>query len=182
MKEHKLLSLIALILIMVLAYSCKVTYPNEKLLIGKWRPVKIDKYTEPGTVPATTAKPASISVKPGPTKPSIPQDSASINAESTGVGTATEVEKENRLSRSIRAEERTSLEIFREKKTVVKTYQGKPFKGTWKMKNKGTQVVAKDNLSGRKFIIDIMHINDTSVVVLERLPWGNLKITYHKEK
>ena len=173
MKVFKIITLFALITMIVLANSCKVTYPNEKKIIGKWNPVKVEKISPP--VQSTASE------TPHP-KSTPKTDSLSINNGKNAQGIAPESRGENQLNQMASLEERTSLEVYSEKKMIVKAYPKKTYKGTWKMKKKGMQVQVKNIQTGEKRTIDLVKINDTSAVLLERFPFGDIKITYLKER
>jgi hypothetical protein len=176
MKISRLFILFALISLVPFANSCKVTYPNEKYMIGSWTPVKVEKYTEPVTPTAEGEIPKEAQ---------RPVAKSDTNVQKGKSGTQSSVQTrtpEEELQRMITTEGRTTLVVYSEKKMVVKNYPGKIVKGTWKMKKKGTQVIAKEITTGKKMTMDILSINDTSAVVVERLPYGDIKITYKKDK
>jgi hypothetical protein len=175
MKKLKLIILSAFIIAIPFINGCKVTYPNEKYLNGKWVPVKVEKYIEPGKVASEQAN------KQQSQQPVVKSDTNVQKDKAKNSGTVQSRTPEQNLSRMIEVEQRTVLEIFPENKTVVKDYHGKVVKATWKMKKKGTRIIAKENTTGKKLTLDILEINDTSVVVIEHSPVGKIKIHYRKE-
>ena len=182
MKITRPFFLTTLVALLIVANSCKVTHPNEKLLIGKWTPVTVEKYSDELSQKAAPASGTTKSTAAEPSRSKPQTDTASSrNQRAVGDGSP-DANAENMYNRQIATEQRTSLEIYTEKKTVVKQYPGKTIKGTWKMKKKGTQVTAKDNVTGKKLTLDLQKINDTSAVVIERFPFGDIRITYKKEK
>jgi hypothetical protein len=173
MKMFKVITLSAFIAMTVFANSCKVIYPNERKIVGKWNPVKIEKI-DPAVTPTTSS-----SARPGSAaKMDTVAGKKGKNAQGLNPGDS----RDNQLTRMATIEERTSLEVYAEKKMVVKQYPKKTFKGTWKLKKKGMQVQVKEIQTGEKHTIDILSINDTSAVILEKFPFGDIKITYKKEK
>ena len=182
MKLFKPFFLIALFSLIIISNSCKVTYPNEKYMNGRWTPVKVERFVEPGSV-ATTPAPAPKSSASTPAKSTENPDSTTITLKKRRNNNAIppELERENLIQRHILAEQKACLEVNQEKKMVVKVYPGKTIKATWKMKNKGTRITTKNIETGKKSTIDILEINDTSAVLLERFLIGNIKVTYHKD-
>jgi hypothetical protein len=171
MKIYKPITLIAFISMIVLANSCFITHPNEKMIIGKWKPVKVEKFNPPVTDSAAIASLSSSTPK---------TDSVSLKKGKNIQGKLTPAQMENQLNRMAVTEERTPLQVYSEKKKFVKQYPGKTVTGTWKMKKKGTQIHAKADESGKKQTLNIEQISDTSFVVLEHFPYGDIRITYHK--
>ena len=173
MNVYKIFPLLAFISLIVVANSCKVTYPNEKLIIGKWKPVKVEKSFDTSYLKAQgTQLP----------KSAVAMDTASQKKGKKSSSQAPAVNKDNQLIRLAQSEERSSFEMISENKQVLKHYPGKTISGTWKMKKKGTRIVVKGKENGKKFTIDILDINDSTLVAKEQFPFGLLKVTYHKEK
>lgn len=176
MKITRQLFYFALSALIIVAVSCKTTYPTEKLLQGKWTPVKVESYKGEGSQNATkSSKSSSTAVKSSAVK-----DSTSRSAGGSDAGALSGSEKDVQLHRMMVVEERASLEVFTDKKMVLKNYNTKVAKAKYKLKNKGYQVSAKEITTGKKLTLDILSINDTSAVVVERFPFGDIKITYHK--
>jgi hypothetical protein len=178
MKLFKPLFLITLLSLIIISNSCKVTYPNEKFMKGKWTPLKVEKYVEPGkaakgdgSAPETTSNSTAKSI--------ANTDSTSVRKAKNNNVIPPETLRENSIDRHMLAEQKSYLVINHDKKMVEKFYSGKTLKATWKMKKKGTQIVAKEIQSGKKLTMDILKINDTSAVVVGRMPYGCLKVTYH---
>jgi hypothetical protein len=88
--------------------------------------------------------------------------------------------KDATLDRLVQAEMRATMEIFANK-TAVKNFPGKPLHATWKMKGKGTRIVAKNVENKMKFVIEILEINKEQIVVIEHAPVGDIKITYERQ-
>jgi hypothetical protein len=176
MKFSKHLSFIAISFLLVFAVSCKVTYPTEKYLQGKWTPIKVEKYVEPGTAPAKPAKSKSTAVKTA-----VVDTTAGAKVLAADAMTP-ETDADITLNRMIVVEQRATLEVFTDKKMVIKDYQRKVAKATYKLKKKGYVVNAKEIDSGKKLTLEILSINDTSAVVVERFPFGDIKIEYQKVK
>ena len=49
-------------------------------------------------------------------------------------------------------------------KTAIKEYPRKTVHATWKLKNKGTNLLVNSKETGKKMTFYILHINDTSAV------------------
>ena len=173
MKINTFFTLILIISLSLFVNSCKVIYPNERKIIGKWTPVKVEKIS--------LQEPSAVASTPRP-KPKTPADSTTLKSDQNSLGMDQNSKTDIQLNRFAAAEERTPLEVYQEKHILVKNYPQTSYKGTWKMKKKGMQVQVKNIQTGEKRTVDIVHLNDTSAVLLERFPFGDIKITYHKER
>lgn len=179
------------LLVVVLFSSCAaVIHPNEKLIIGEWKPVKVEKYFTPeeeellkhAQVQSTGTRPVQPGEKPvsdaggnpQAASPSTPPSDQSRNGDNTG-GKNPEAE----LNNLIQAETRSNMKIFPDK-TIEKSYRVKTLQGTWKMKGEGTVVVVKVPEKGEKYRIDILEIVEGRMVVVGNLPIGGIKIEYEK--
>ncbi|MEI6898464.1 MAG: hypothetical protein WCL00_01195 [Bacteroidota bacterium] len=180
MRLFKLFSLIAFLSLLVFVNACKVTYPNEKLLIGKWTPVKVEKYIDAGIVAPSAGTPAKRPNASSASKPAMKGDSTSATGVA-GSGKSQEELMQHQLSKMSTAMERTTLEVFKEKKMAVLYNPRTTIKGNWKLKKKGTQINVKELVSGRKFIIDIVKITDTTAEMINRYPFGDVKVFYHRD-
>jgi hypothetical protein len=156
-------------LFILLIASCAVTHPNEQLIVGDWKPVKAEKYIPPPKESKTkqsqadTAKMARKSQKPKKAR------------------LAGDTEFENQLQRMMQTEMRSPISV-NANNTVVKFYPGKIIKGTWKLKKKGTRIVAKEKEANKKMTLDILEISENSISVVERFPFGDIKIDYARKK
>jgi hypothetical protein len=189
------LTAVTLFLLACALTSCAlVKSPNEKLIVGTWTPVKVEKYISPedlekmktqasgttsGTATATGAKGATGNTAKNDTA-SKAKMAAKGGTQGTGQGTPQQ-RAEQRLDRLIQAEQRSPL-IIGADKIAVKNYPGNPVKGSWKMNAKGTKVTAKNFKTKEKYVLDIVEITDAKMVIIENLPIGALKINYVKEK
>ncbi|MFH1159404.1 MAG: hypothetical protein V1733_00445 [bacterium] len=105
----------------------------------------------------------------------------SSKKESNSGGNATgSKDIQTQLNRIIQVEGRTNITINPDK-TAVKFYQARTVKATWKLRGKGTVLIAKDLAKKEKYRLDIQEINNNQMVVVEHLPVGGIKITYEKE-
>ncbi len=167
MKHLKHFRHLALAGILIYLVSCAATsHPNEKIIIGKWRPLKVEKFIDSAAIQAMAGSAGASKSKStaNPSKPSQTEGPALAKAEAA-------------LDRLVKAESRATLEIF-PNKTAVKNYPGKPLQATWKMKGNGTRLVGKNLENKMKFTIDILEISKEQIVVLEHAPVGDVKITY----
>jgi hypothetical protein len=156
--------LISLMVMVLFMASCAITsHPNEKMIVGKWKPLSVEKVVD------SSALQAAGSMTPA-------QDKGKTKAGTTP-GQAAPETREGGLDRLVQAEMRATLEIF-ENKTAIKKYPGKPVHATWKMKGNGTKMVGKNIENKMRFVIEILEISKEQVVVIEHLPVGDLKIVY----
>ena len=149
--------------------SCAVTHPNEQLIVGDWKPVKAEKYIPPPKesktkqVPADSAKMARKAQKQFKEEP------------------AGDSKQDNQWERMVVTELRSPITVY-PNKTVSKFYPGKTAKGTWKLKKKGTRIIAKESQTNKKLTMDILQVTETTATVIERFPFGDIKIEYVREK
>jgi len=166
----------ALILSIALVSSCATTHPNEKLIVGNWKPTKVEPYIDESALPPAARK-DSTSVSVPKTKTTDP----SAKGKSPAGGDSNIAAKaEDQLKHLIQTEERTTLRINADK-TAMKIYPGKTVKGTWKMKSNGMVIIAKNLETKEKIRFDIEEISDNQIVIIQNLQKGTLKITYIKE-
>ncbi len=181
MKNNRLLIFSLFLFGVVFVSSCATTHPNAKLLVGTWKPESVEKYIDPNAIPepqpaANTANAPVI--QPGKVKPG---DSSKISgAKGRAEAGQAGQRKEAALDRLIRSEQRAEFQIF-ENGTAVKTFYPKPLKTKWKMKKKGTRVVAKELDGDRKFVVDLVDISERRCTIIEHTQAGDLKIVYIKQ-
>ena len=148
--------------------SCAIVpHPNEKIIVGIWKPVKVEKIIDSAVLLAATTRAADTTVK----NQKAGRPAQAGNAARKGAT----------IERLIQSEMRATLEIYANK-TAIKNYPGKPLHATWKMKGRGTRLIAKNKANKAKFVIDIVEISQDQVVVLEHAQMGDLKITYDRQK
>jgi hypothetical protein len=165
MKRHLTL-LLAFIFVFLTAFS-KPAQPIQKRLLGTWKVVKVEKYNIPNI--------------PTPA-PQNTQKGGGDTTKMSATATLHQASKmEDRLNRIIQNEMQSTLTIKADK-TAVEERSGKSVKGTWKLKKHGTLLLVNSKEKGKKMTIDIIHVSDTSAVVIQHLPIGGLKITYKKVK
>ncbi len=170
MNKNKPLSLLAFFFAIFALASCSiVSHPNQKIIIGKWRPVEVEKIVDSSAFQAgASLQGATEKQKPGAAKPA---------GTATGEGGAGR--KEAELDRLVQMEKRATMEIFADK-TAVKNFPGKPLNATWKLKGRGKRIVAKNTENKMTFTIDILEINKERIVVVEHAPVGDVKIIYER--
>lgn len=149
---------------------CNAGQPIQKRLLGTWKVVKVEKYD----IPNIPTPPPQNTQKGTAT----PGDTTAMSATATLHQTS---KMEDRLNRIIQNEMLSKMTINADK-TAIEERPGKTVKGTWKLKKHGTVLLVNSKEKGKKMTIDIIRVNDTSAVVIQRLPIGGLKITYRKEK
>jgi hypothetical protein len=168
MNKNKLFNLFAFLSAIVVLASCAFgPHPNEKIIVGTWRPVKVEKIADSSEIQAA----ASLAGNSGErqSKPGSP----------AGDGGA--AKKEAALDRLVQSEMRATMEIFANK-TAIKNFPGKPMQATWKMKGRGTRIVAKGVENKQKFTIDILEISKEQIVIIEHTRAGDLKIVYERQQ
>jgi hypothetical protein len=167
MTKNKIIVFFTIAIAAIVMTSCSLTmHPNEKMIVGTWRPVKVEKVVDSSALQANTAMSDNSKQK------------AAKQGRPTGEGGVSK--KDVSLDRLVQSEMRATMEIFHNK-TAIKNYPGKPMHATWKMKGKGTRIVAKNVENKMKFVIDILEISDEQIVVLEHAVIGDVKITYERQ-
>jgi hypothetical protein len=153
MRKQLLVTLILTAFTAVIAIGGKV-HPNEKLIVGKWIPVKVEKYV-----------------------PEKKKDTSAPARSETGENKSPDDQK---LERLLRAEQKATLEITSDR-TAMKNYHGKLIKASWKLKGGGKKIVARDISTKEKYILNIVEVTDTQMILIENSAAGSITITYKKE-
>jgi hypothetical protein len=167
MNQNKHINLFAFLFAVFILASCGITsHPNEKIVIGKWRPVTVEKIVDSSALQAAASMAGNSDKK------------QSKDGRPAGDGGASR--KEAAFDRLVQSEQRATLEIFANK-TAVKNYPGKPMNVTWKMKKKGTKIIARNVDNKMKFVLEVLEINKEQIVILEHAQVGDIKITYTRE-
>jgi hypothetical protein len=134
-------------------------YPNEKWIVGKWKPVKVEKVA---------------SVKEGKqivTKDTIISRPVIGNIDAPGI---------NKVDKLMMMEQKTMLEITGDR-TAMKDYHGTIIKATFKLKKGGTKIVARNIKTKERYVFNIVEATDSKLVLIEKTQGGLLKITYVKQ-
>ncbi len=169
MNRNRIFTLFTFTVAVIALASCSImSHPNEKIIIGTWRPVKVEKVVDSAALLAVAAQSGDT----------LQQQKSKLGGKPAGDGGA--AKKEAILERLMQSEMRATMEIFMNK-TAVKNYPGKPLHATWKMKGKGTRIIAKNVENKMKFVIEILEINKERIVVIERTRAGDLKIIYERQ-
>ncbi len=167
MKRNIIFTFFAIALAIIALSSCSITsHPNEKLIVGTWRPVKAEKIFDTAALIAAA----------GMSGDTVRQKSKQGRPGTEGAAGR----KEAKLDRLVQTEMLATMEIFANK-TAVKNFPGKPLNATWKMKGRGTRIVAKNVETKMKFVIEILEINKERIVVIEHTPLGEVKIVYERQ-
>jgi len=167
MNRSRIITICTIAVTIIVMSSCgMMTHPNEKIIVGTWIPVKVEKVIDSAAL-QTTGLPA------GKTE----QKQAKAGSPA-GIGDASR--REATLDRLVQSEMRATLEIFANK-TAIKNYPGKPMQATWKMKGKGTRIIAKGVENKIKFVIEILEISKEQIVIIEHAPVGDIKIIYERQ-
>jgi hypothetical protein len=158
----------------VVVASCSILpHPNEKIIVGIWRPIRVEKIVDSSALQAANIHSAD-------TVKNDPKPGKTASAGKGGGGAAGARQGAN-LDRLAQSEMRATLEMFANK-TAVKNYPGNPLHATWKMKGKGTRIIAKGVTNKKKFVIDILSLQQDQMIVMEHAGIGDLKVTYVREK
>jgi hypothetical protein len=177
MRTNPLITLV-LIALSTLFTSCATFHSNQKLIVGKWKPVKVEKMLlddkkQAGTTPSA-----------GTTTP-VSNDTAmraKMDAKGGGTGSGDAMAKSpDKISMLYLSEQKVTLE-FAANKTAVKDYRGKTIKATWKMKLTGKKIVLTDMKTNEKLVLEIVELTETQAVIIEKLPFASVKVTYAREK
>ena len=122
MIKNRTIAFCLFVIALFVVASCAIApHPNEKIIIGIWKPVKVEKIIDSSALQAKNSHPGDTirnDQKPG---------KSAIAGKSTGTGT--EVRKGATLDRLSQSEMRATLEIFTNK-TAIKNYPGKPMHAT----------------------------------------------------
>ncbi len=165
----KLTRILGLIILTTVIFSCATVTPRQRMMVGRWKPVKIENADIPEHKTANLQKSVTDTLAP------------KAGDSTKAAGTGTDPKQAEKLKRLIQTEFRSELQLNADK-TAVKYFHGKMFNATWKLKKKETLLVAKSADTGQKVELEILRVNDTSATVIQRSPYGNLRITFHKEK
>ncbi|MEI7661943.1 MAG: hypothetical protein WCK34_07095 [Bacteroidota bacterium] len=169
MNRNKTFAFSLFALALLFLASCAIgPHPNEKIIVGIWKPVKVEKIIDSSAIVSKTAHSSDTAKK-------APQP----GRESRGGVNSGKIEAS--IDRFVQTEMRTTMEIFANK-TAVKNYPSKPMHATWKMKGKGTRIVAKNLATKSKFVIDIEEISKDRIVIIEHAKVADVKITYERQK
>ncbi|HTX88094.1 MAG TPA: hypothetical protein VMC08_03830 [Bacteroidales bacterium] len=169
MNSRKLVLPVWMIVMTVFLFACSITSPNAKLLVGSWKPVSAEKYVDPAKA------------KPVVKQQAVPDSASLAKGKKTNPGMSeADHHAEMELERAINTEKRTPM-IVKADKTAEKAYHQQTVKGSWKLKKQGKQIIFTEANSGKKLKADILQINDTTVVLVERLPVGDIKVKYVKQ-
>ena len=183
MNMKRLLTLFFAFTFAFLIISCATFQPNQKRLVGTWKAVSVEKYNIPNLKTATQNTPQVVPDRKTGTNTGTNTTTATTIVVDTNA--SSQVPEKSRaekvLARMIENEKTSTLTINADK-TALKESPGKTVHATWKLKKKGTQLLIATKETGKKMTVEIQKITDTSAVVLETLPIGGLKVTYHKVK
>jgi hypothetical protein len=175
MKKHQLIPVSLFFILPFFLAACATIHPNEKMLVGTWKTIKVEKYIDESAMqaaaPVSTATPAATAQAP-----KRRSDSA---AGATPVGQVNRAQ--DKLERLIRAEERAVL-VIDSSHIATKQDPGVMIRGTWKMKSNGMVVIAKNMENKEKVRMEIVEISDNQITIIQSLPVGALKITYTKHQ
>jgi len=171
----RLLTLFFVFTAAFLISSCATFYPNQKYLIGTWKPINIEKYSlQEHQNPVAGTEGKTNSGEGGTTH-------------SSGMDRQTFNEKKQNVMADLKSSmafysDKTSSLTFKTNKTAIKEYQGKTVDAKWKLTNHGTRLLINSKEPGKKTTYDILHISDTTAIMTESFSILSMKITYRKVK
>lgn len=166
MYKNRIITFFAFAAVTILMASCAVTsHPNEQILVGTWKPVKVEKIVDSSAFQAYGSKPSGTN------------QTKSRNGKVSGTGDAGRLTAS--LDKQVQVEMHSTLQIFANK-TAIKKYGAKIIHATWKLKGNGTRIVAKNVENKMRFVIEILEINKEHVVVIEHASAADIKITYER--
>lgn len=165
MNMKRLLILFFTVSVAFLISSCATTSPNQRYLIGTWKPINVEKYT------------LAAHQNPG----------AGERSSSSGKNKQTYNEQKQNTREELRStlsfySDNTSSLTFKSNKTAIKEIGGKTVNARWKLTDHGTHLVINSKEPAEITTYDIIHINDTTAVVSESFSVLSMKITYKKVK
>lgn len=170
----QLLTILNTAILAVLITSCATTSPNQKKLVGTWKPDKVEKYDLKNTQTETATREETRTGGEEPGRNAAEgRNSSQANAEQSRA----EIE----LNRAIETQRRSILTLNADN-TLIQEYHGKKINGTWKLKKHGTRFLATSKESGKKMTFNIESVTDTSAVFTAELPVGGVKVSYKKMK
>jgi hypothetical protein len=158
MKLNRLLIICILSTAAIFISTTAISQNKVKYLVGKWIPAKVERINVVKVQPITNTN----------------------NGGKTG-NSQEPAKTEDQIKRFIQSEERTQL-IIKADKTAEKDYIGKVIHAKWKLTKHGTKLAAKSTDTGKKMTYDILRLNDTLMIVMGHYPFGDLKLTYKKDK
>lgn len=178
MLSKKSIALTIFVMVAFFISSCLAGNPKEKMLVGTWIPLKVSPYTPP--VPASKA----TAVKKTTTAPKtvtdttqqVKKDPGAVNTNST-----LEARKAEKLSRFIETQLHTSFTLNADRTCSIQ-FPNKKVEANWKLKKKGTNLVFRVPASGIKRTLELVFLNDTSAMAIQKSDEGSVIIRYSKKK
>ena len=152
-------------------FSCAGSHPNARMLVGNWQPVQAEKYIPENAVKKSPKE----KVQPVDTS----QSAKNIQPAMTKAQEA-EKELEAQWGHMVEVEKKTPL-VVRENFLAEKQYKSRLVRGTWKLKKQGTRIVFKEEVTGETLKAEILEISDSSMVMVEHSPVGDIKVKYRKK-
>ena len=168
MKNKHLAIPASLFILALFLFSCAGSHPNSKILVGSWRPVSAEKYIDPSKAESQ--------------QPAVPDSAALAKQRNKNPNEMSDQQKAaQEWQRMVNTEERSPLVIHQDK-TAEKAYHNQTVKGSFKLKHHGTRIIFTEEKTGQILKADILEINDTTIVLIERLPVGDIKVKYVKQR
>jgi hypothetical protein len=168
--------------------ACVTTHPHEKLVIGEWKPVKVEKFFTPeeeeqmknAQSQAAKSRPSAEPEQPSEATGNTSLSSPSQKPTDQGrVGESAVRDPEAELNKRIQVESRSNMILYNDL-TLEKFYREKTFEGTWKLKRKGSVLAVRIPERRETYRVDVLDVSDDTLVLVGNLPVGGIKITYKK--
>ncbi len=155
--------------------GCKVTSQNEKLIIGSWKNGRINSFIVNEKHAADSNFYASNQLRlgaEGQNKNKLEQES--LKEFKSGF-------KSDNSSRPVdfMALIKTGMDINPDKSTTIYTPTGN-YGGKWKMNGKGDKLTITDTVTKKKILLNIAKVDSVRLQVFERIPTGDLYMTFKK--
>jgi hypothetical protein len=155
--------------------GCKTTSINEKLIIGNWKNGHINSFVANEKYASDTNFFAANQLRSGSNTPNQKAlEQASLKEFKESFKTNTGFKPIDLLTLM-----KTGMDFNPDKSATLYTAKGN-HGGTWKMNLKGDKVTVLDTLTKKKIIINIAKLDSAKLQICEKIPTGNLYVTFNK--
>ncbi len=171
MRMNKLFTLISVLISVYIITSCAATLPREKMLAGTWEPQKIVPY-----VSNKQRGPVIVSTKNTDTTNLEKQ-----KTENKSTSAAVNERQAEQIQHFIGAQMRTTMKLNADKTCEIQLPE-KLINANWKLKKKGTILVIRNSESGKKNSLELVFVNDTTAMAIQRSNVGDFIVKYRKQE
>jgi hypothetical protein len=178
MRIRKPIALTLFLIAVISISSCLAMSPKEKMLLGTWTPQKVSPYTPPVSAAKTgTSKKTTAAARPATdTTQQVKKDLGTVTANAN-----VEARKAEKLSRFMETQLHTTFTLNADKTCTIQ-YPNRKIEAKWKLKNKGNNLLIKVPASGVKRTLELVFLNDTSAMAVQKSEEGSVIIRYSKKK